>query len=200
MSKTRSDAKLKNLPDEVQAALWDFFQEDKTRTLKDAVPWLKSEHDVTTKFQRISDWYGDYGRDRRIDDADDLAQKVAKKLEEKPHLKLTPDALAVISNAVFLEAATRDKDVKSFAIAAGVIQRAQELGSNQAAHADKMAVAHKKLELQHANLQRQLKELEMKVADFEKNKKAVEAVMNKKSSGISPDVRDAVRAAMGMSK
>lgn len=162
MPKTRADAKLKTLPAEVQEAMWVFFNEDPTRTLADAVPWLKSEHDVTTSVQRLSEWRGWYERRKFIDDANSEAEELAELLS-KPGCTLTPAQIEGITNAVFLNRASKAGDLEVFKVSAAIVQRAQELRANQAAHEDKMRVAEKKLELQRRELERKLKDTEAKL-------------------------------------
>lgn len=195
MSKTRSDAKLKTLPAETQAAMWAFFEEDKKRKLADAVPWLRSEFDVVTNVKRLSEWRDDYARALRIDNADDFTTQFISKLQQKPHLKLAPETLAAISNSLFLEVATRDQDVKSFAIAAGVIQRAQELEASRIAHSDKMEVSREKLKLQHSEMERKNRELEMKLAEFEREQAAARLTAERAKAKIEgSQMNDDLRA------
>jgi hypothetical protein len=186
MSKTRADAKLKTLPAEVQEAMWVFFNEDPTRTLADAVPWLKSEHDVTTSVQRLSEWRGWYERRKFIDDANSEAEELAELLS-KPGCTLTPAQIEGITNAVFLNRASKAGDLEVFKVSAAIVQRAQELRANQAAHEDKMRVAEKKLELQRRELERKLKELEIKLA-------AARAEVEKESKLTAEEQRERLRA------
>jgi hypothetical protein len=160
--KVHPAAKLKTLPSETQEALWGFFAEDSKRTLAAAVDFADQELGIVTSIQRMSEWRGWYARNLAIDEAESDASELEAMLS-KPGLALSPDAIAAISNAVFLNRASKTGDVETFVKVASIIQRAQELKASQAGHSDKMEVAQAKLKLQAMEAERKLKELEMKV-------------------------------------
>lgn len=198
--KVHPAAKLKTLSPELQEALWAYFAEDPKRTLLDAVTFAADELSIITSIQRMSEWRGWYARNLAIDEAESDASELESMLS-KPGLALTPEAISAISNAVFLNRASKTGDAETFVKVAGIIQRSQELKASQQGHADKMQVAHAKLKLQSQQAERQLKELEMKVAQFEKERRAAEALLNPSQAkgGMSIETINTVRQALNMS-
>lgn len=191
--KTRSDAKLKKLDEELQARLYETCE---TSSLDEALEWLRDEMKITVARSTLGAWAADRRRRLWIEECESEAAEL-EELLSNPKLKLRPEQIGVIGNAVFLNRASKEGDTKAFVAVASTIQRSQELEAQQAAHKDKMAVQHKKLELQQANLQRQLKELEMKVAQYEKEKAAAAKALNAaEKKGASPTLIEGVRKAM----
>lgn len=157
--KVNPRAKLKTQPDEIQSRLFAVVEES---TLDEALEYVREELKIDVGRSALAEWAAWYRRRQWISDAESDAAEMEDMLK-RSGLQLTPDAISAISNAVFLNRASKMGDAKTFVQVAGVIQRSQELKSSQAAHEDKMAVAHKKLELQAAEHQRKLKELEAKL-------------------------------------
>jgi hypothetical protein len=197
MSKTRTDAKLKTLPADVQAALWSFFEEDAKRKLEDAVPWLMSEHNVATDFRRVSEWRLWYARKLEIESAQSEAEEIKEALALAG--QYSAKQLEQVGNLIFLNRATKEGDAKVFAQVANVLQGRESMEAKATQHEDKMKVANKRLELQSADMQRKLKELEMKVAEFEKAKAQAEKEITKagNTGGMSPEAVAALRSALG---
>jgi hypothetical protein len=194
--KAHPSARIKTLPEDLQERIYEVCQ---AGTYKDAIRWLADEMKITISDSALSDWFGWRTRKLAIEQAESEATEI-RDLLASPGLQLSPAQLAGIGNAIFINRATKVGDAKTFREVAGVVQRSQELEANQAAHADKMTIARRKLELQAAEHERKLKELEMKVARFEKEKKAAEDVMQNasKKGGMSPETRKALRQALGM--
>lgn len=186
--KVHPAAKLKTLSAELQEALWSFFAEDPKRKLADAVAYAQDELNIVTSIQRMSEWRGWYARNLAIDEAESDASELEAMLS-KPGLALSPDAIAAISNAVFLNRASKTGDVETFVKVASIIQRAQELKASQAGHSDKMEVAQAKLKLQAMETERKLKELEMKVKAFEAKENETKADLT------NPQLNEEQRAA-----
>lgn len=186
--KVHPAAKLKTLSPETQEALWGFFAEDPKRTLAAAVDFADQELGIITSIQRMSEWRGWYARNLAIDEAESDASELEAMLS-KPGLALSPDAIAAISNAVFLNRASKTGDVETFVKVASIIQRAQELKASQAGHSDKMEVAQAKLKLQAMETERKLKELEMKVKAFEAKENETKADLT------NPQLNEEQRAA-----
>lgn len=186
-------ARLKTLPADLQAKIFEAIE---SGTLEAGVEWLREEMQITLGKSALSEWAAWYRRREWIKEAESDAADMEDMLK-RSGLQLTPEAISAISNAVFLNRASKAGDAKTFVQVAGVIQRSQELRSNQAAHEDKMAVAHKKLELQAAEHERKLKELEMKLADYEKEKAAAAKVLDSAAEkGASPQLIESVRSAL----
>lgn len=145
---------LKTLPDEDQAALFEFLRD---KTLKDGVAWLFSNNGIRTNDTSLSDWRGWYEMNHTIDgylsDVDELKIKLAD-------IGTDPDLIPKIGEAVFLGKAAKTGDAKMFATVAAITQRHMELKSNQQAHADKMGLEEKKL----ARKDRALEQAQQKIA------------------------------------
>lgn len=186
--KVHPAAKLKTLSPELQEALWAYFAEDPKRTLLDAVTFAAEELSIITSIQRMSEWRGWYARNLAIDEAESDASELESMLS-KPGLALTPEAISAISNAVFLNRASKTGDAETFVKVAGIIQRSQELKASQQGHADKMQLAQGQLDLRRKDLDRKLKELEMKLKTFEERESAT------KSDLTNPELSEDQRAA-----
>lgn len=191
--KVNPRAKLKTLPEDLQSKI---FEAVESGTLEDGVKYLAEEMQITIGKSALAEWAAWYRRREWIKDAESDAAEMEDMLK-RSGLQLTPDAIAAISNAVFLNRASKMGDAKTFTQVASVIQRSQELKSSQAAHADKMDIAHKKLELARTDQERKLKELEMKLADYEKEKAAASRVLDAAAEkGASPQLIESVRTAL----
>lgn len=193
--KANPRSRLKLLPEELQARIFEVVE---MGTLEEAIAWLKDEMQppILIGKSALAEWAAGYRRRIYIQEAESDAAEMEDMLK-RSSLQLTPEAIAAISNAVFLNRASKTGDAKTFIGVASVIQRSQELRSNQSAHADKMAVAHAKLELQNAEHARKLKELEMKLHQFEKEKAAaLKAVAAAEKKGASPELIKGVRSAL----
>jgi hypothetical protein len=197
MNKTRTDAKLKTLPADVQAALWSFFEADAKRKLEDAVPWLKSEHDVATDFRRVSEWRLWYARKLEIESAQSEAEEIKEALALAG--QYSAKQLEQVGNLIFLNRATKEGDAKVFAQVANVLQGRESMEAKATQHEDKMKIARGRLELQAKELNRKLKELEMKIEEFEATKAKVAKEITKagNAGGMSPEAVAALRSALG---
>jgi len=162
--KVNPRAKLKLLPEDIQEKL---FEQVESSTLEETLEYVREELQITIGRTALADWAAWYRRREWIKDAESDAAEMEDMLK-RSGLQLGPEAISAVANAVFLNRASKMGDAKTFVATAGVIQRSQELQSSQSAHKDKMEVAHKKLELQQQDQVRKMKELEMKVAEFER--------------------------------
>lgn len=173
MRKPHPSSVLKNLPDEDQAALFEFLggtgPDGKGRSLADGVKWLFSNNGVRTNDSSLSEWRGWYAMSQEIGAWNADVEELKKLLSTDT--AIDPNLIPKIGEAVFISRAAKQGDAKTFAAVASIIQRHKELESGQAEHADKMKIARGKLDLQNRNLERQMKELEMKVAEFERKEK-----------------------------
>jgi hypothetical protein len=185
---------LKTLPDEDQAALFEFLRD---KTLAEGVQWLFSNNGLRTNDSSLSDWRGWYAMNRTIDgylsDVDELKIKLAD-------IGTDPDLIPKIGEAVFLGKAAKTGDAKMFATVAAITQRHTELKSRQGEHADKMKIADKRLKLQAANLDRQNKELQSRLDELDRQRKAAEAAITKanKDGGMTDETVKVIRQALGM--
>jgi protein-arginine kinase activator protein McsA len=191
--KVNPRAKLKTLPEEIQERL---FEQVESTTLEAALEYVRDELKITIGKTALADWAAWYRRREWIKEAESDASEMEDMLK-RSGLQLGPEAISAIANAVFLNRASKLGDAKTFVATASVIQRSQELQNNQAAHKDKMEVAHLKLDLQTRDMERKMKELEMKLADYEKEKAAASKVLDVAAEkGASPQLIENVRAAL----
>lgn len=155
---------LKTLPDEDQAAIFDFMKADKKRTLKDGVAFIFSENGVRTSDTSLSDFLGWYEMNHTIDgflsDVDELKEKLAS-------VGTDPDLIPKIGEAVFLGKAAKTGDVKMFATVAAVVQRHTELKASQAQHGDKMAIKQKEIEQRDTTIRQKDKQIDMQKRKIE---------------------------------
>lgn len=180
MRKPHPSSVLKNLPDDDQAALFEFMGsvtvvdgKPKGKTLDDGVKWLFSNNGVRTSDSSLSEWLGWYQMRQQITawnaDADELKALLSTEQSFDPNL------VAKIAEAVFVSKAAKTGDPKVFALVAGIVQRHMELGSQQKAHADKMALEEKKL----ARKDRSLGQADRKLAQAERKLELLEAKVEK---------------------
>jgi len=185
---------LKTLPDEDQAALFEYLRD---KTLAEGVQWLFSNNGVRTNDSSLSDWRGWYQMQRTIQgwsaDVEDLKQQLTD-------IGTDPDLIPKIGEAVFLSKAAKTGDVKTFAQVAAITQRHVELRSRQGEHADKMKVAEKRLKLQAADLERKNKELQSRLDELERQHKAAEDAITRanKDGGMTDETVKVIRMALGM--
>lgn len=156
---------LKTLPDDDQAALFEFLRD---KTLAEGVKWLFSNNGLRTNDSSLSDWRGWYQMQRSIQgwsaDVEDLKQQLAD-------IGTDADLIPKIGEAVFLSKAAKSGDVKTFATVAAITQRHVELKSSQKVHADKMGLEEKKL----ARKDRALEQAQQKIAQQDRKIVLLEA-------------------------
>jgi hypothetical protein len=185
---------LKTLPDEDQAALFEFLRD---KTLAEGVQWLFSNNGVRTNDSSLSDWRGWYAMQRTIQgwsaDVEDLKQQLAD-------IGTDADLIPKIGEAVFLSKAAKSGDVKTFATVAAITQRHVELRSRQGEHSDKMKIADKRLKIQAADLDRKNKELQSRLDELERQRKAAEDAITRanKDGGMTDETVKVIRQALGM--
>lgn len=191
--KVNPRAKLKTQPAEIQSRLFAVVEES---TLDEALEHVREELKIDVGRSALAEWAAWYRRRQWISEAESDAAEMEDMLK-RSGLQLTPDAISAISNAVFLNRASKMGDAKTFVQVAGVIQRSQELKSSQAAHEDKMQLASRKLELQAAKLANENKKLQMQIAEFEKEKAAASRALDAAAEkGASPQLIESVRSAL----
>lgn len=172
MRKPHPSSVLKNLPDEDQAALFEFLgsagPDGKGKSLADGVKWLFSNNGVRTNDSSLSEWRGWYAMSQEIGawnaDVEELKELLST------DTAIDPNLIPKIGEAVFISRAAKNGDAKTFAAVAGIIQRHKELESNQAVHADKMQLEDKKLKRKD----RGLDQSEKKLAQAERKIQALE--------------------------
>jgi hypothetical protein len=185
---------LKTLPDDDQAALFEFLRD---KTLAEGVKWLFSNNGLRTNDSSLSDWRGWYQMQRTIQgwsaDVEDLKQQLAD-------IGTDADLIPKIGEAVFLSKAAKSGDVKTFATVAAITQRHVELRSRQGEHSDKMKIADKRLKIQAADLDRKNKELQSRLDELERQRRAAEDAITRanKDGGMTDETVKVIRQALGM--
>ena len=149
--KTHPNAKLKTLSEETQSALWEFFCEDASRKLSDAVRWGESEWVVVTKVRGLSEGRGWYARKVSLEEAQSEASEIEEMLARSG--KYDAKQLEELGNVIFLNRATKLGDAAMFRAVASVVQNRERIDDARTEHADKMKLAAKRLEQQKAALE-----------------------------------------------
>ena len=187
-------AVLKILDDDLQAEIFNAMQ---TLTLEQGVEWLAAEKGIKTNKSSLGDWRGWYQMNATIDgylsDVDELKLKLAD-------IGTDPDLIPKIGEAVFLGKAAKTGDAKMFATVAAITQRHTELRSRQGEHADKMGIAEKRIKIQAADLARKNKELQSRLDELERQRKAAEDAITRtnKDGGMTDETVKVIRQALGM--
>ncbi len=196
MRKTDPRAKLKTLPEDTQAALWQWLGEDRTRKLEDAAAWLYSEHDVRTDFRRLSEWRLWYARKLEIEEAQSEAAEIEEALKRSG--RYNARQLEELGNVIFLNRATKTGDAATFKLAAQVMQGRERIEGEKTAHQDKMTIAREKLNLQSRTLdqtKRRLDQAERKIIALEAQAEAAKAAAQRTKEALQAGgMDDATRA------
>lgn len=187
---------LKNLPDEDQEALFEFLKSGKT--LAEGVKWVFSNNGVRTNDSSLSDWRGWYELNRRIHSWNADAEGVKTALMQSGNVDA--DLVGKIGEAVFLVRAAQEGDIKAFVQVASIVQRHTEQKAKAQEHADKMQIQAKRLELSTADLERKNRELEARLDEMNRQRKAAEDAITKAKTegGMTEETVRAVREALGM--
>lgn len=184
-------AVLKKLDDDIQARLYDYL---KAASLADGVKYCREELKVATNDTSLSEWRSWFEMMQRINrysaGADDLKAELSAR-------NVDPDLVAKLGEQYFMSKAAEDGDVKAYAAVASIVQRHNELKAQQQAHADKMAVAEKQINVRRESvrlLQRRVDAAERKVAALEqKNALALEKASKAKGLLAGGDISDEAR-------
>jgi hypothetical protein len=196
MRKTDPRAKLKTLPSDIQEALWNYLEEDPTRTLKDAASYLHEEHHITTDFRRLSEWRGWYARKLEIESAESEATEIAQALQHSGQFNAAQ--LEELGNVIFLNRATKLGDAKTFTAVAQVLQGRQRMEAEKVAHKDKIEVAREKVKLQRGALEqtkRRLDQAERKITALEEQAAAAKAAAQRTKDALQSGGMDETKRA-----
>lgn len=153
--KPHPSSALKVLPDDDQAALFEFLR---THTLAEGVAWLFSNNGVRTNDSSLSEWRQWYKMSQDIAAWDN---DIASLQEQLAGMGTDPDLIPKIGEAVFISRAAKSGDAKTFATVASVIQRHRELKTSQQQHEDKMQVKGKELEQRDKTIQQKDRQIEL---------------------------------------
>lgn len=119
MKKVRPEAKIKTLPDEVQATLWELLTvamdgREKPMTYVEARAWLLNGQGVETSNAALSDWYSWYGLRLRTERQKAVSEHAVLELAKADPTK-TLEELQAFGQVVFTSEAIEEKDAKAFA-------------------------------------------------------------------------------------
>jgi hypothetical protein len=186
---------LKNLPDEDQAALFEFLR---GKSLADGVAWLFGNNGIRTNDSSLGDWRGWYELRQRIygynADAEELKRLLGTDTDIDPNL------VPKLNEALFLSRAAELGDAKTFAVMAGIMQRDAEMKNQQKAHADKMRLETDKLTRKDRTLdqaERKIVQQERKIAALEKQADAAKRMAERTKEALnSGGMDDATRASL----
>ena len=167
-----------------------------TKTLADGVAWC-DKLGVKTSDSSMSEWFKRYRMIRKVEGFDQAADELGERLAKRG---IDPLLAPKIAQQVFLLQAAEAEDAETFETMTKIIQAHVEFEASKAAHADKMSIAEKRLQLQAANLDRQNRELQSRLDVLERQRKAAEDAITKakKEGGMTEDTVRIVRAALGM--
>lgn len=153
--KPHPSSALKVLPDDDQAALYEFLR---THTLAEGVAWLFSNNGVRTNDSSLSEWRQWYKMSQDIAAWDN---DIASLQDQLAGMGTDPDLIPKIGEAVFISRAAKSGDAKTFATVASVIQRHRELKASQQQHEDKMQVKGKELEQRDKTIEQKDRQIEL---------------------------------------
>jgi len=167
-----------------------------TKTLAEGVEWC-DKLGVKTSDSSMSDWFKRYRMIRKVEGYDQAADELGERLAKRG---IDPLLAPKIAQQVFLLQAAEAEDAETFETMTKIIQAHVEFEAGKQAHADKMSIAEKRLSLQAANLDRQNRELQSRLDELERQRKAAEAAITKakQSGGMTDETVRIVRAALGM--
>lgn len=113
MKKPRGDAKLKTLPDALQAEL---FQLLRSTTNEKAAAWLEKVHGVTTSAGALSEFFSWYPRQGWLKQSASFADSLSATIAKLPQLKISAAAAQEVAQVAFELQAAQDRDPKLFAM------------------------------------------------------------------------------------
>ena len=138
----RADAKLKNLPEDAQEALWEYLHpsdpEERRRTLAEAQSEVPLRHGFTVSLASLSEWRSWWALRRRMNAARERAEQT--KLELLKDASLRPDEIEKVAQAVFTAETLEAGNVKGYVALAQLRLKGQQLELDRA----KLALLEKK--------------------------------------------------------
>lgn len=173
----RADAKIKNLPEEAQEALWEYLHpsdpEERRRTLAEAQSEVPLRHGFTVSLASLSEWRSWWALRRRMNAARERAEQT--KLELMKDASLRPDEIERVAQAVFTAETLESGNVKGY-------------------------VALAKLRLEGAKLANEGRRIALlEAAAAEAKEKLLTLTTNAKSKGgLTPETLAEIEAAAGL--
>lgn len=169
MKKPRGEAVLKNLPDKLQAELWEVARRT---TYAKAIAWLSATHEVDISEGPLSKWFGWYPRSLTLRMAAATSSQLEQTLKNLPDLKITAEQASQVAQVNFEIQAAQDRDPKLFAALRKGELEAKRLRLEQEKHEwSKKPDIEKGLDALHAEIKGNAEALQL----FEKLKAAMAA-------------------------
>jgi len=130
----RADAKLKNLPDEDQEALWEYLHpsdpEERRRTLNEAQSEVPLRHGFTVSLASLSEWRSWWGLRRRINAARERAEQT--RLELLKDASLRPEDIERAAQAIFTAESLEQGNAKAYVALATLRLKGKQLDLDRA--------------------------------------------------------------------
>lgn len=183
-------AVLKTLDDDIQARLADYLVK---ATLAEGVKYCREELGINTNDTSLSEWLAWYHMKQRIGRYSEAADTLRAELSAK---NVDPDLVAKLGDQYFISKAAEDGDVKAYVAVASIVQRHNELKAQQAAHADKMNIAERQINVRRENvrlLQRRVEAAERKVAALEEKNAIAMASASRAKDILQGELSDTAR-------
>lgn len=112
MSKVKSNAKLKVLPDDAQDQLHEFMRD---HSVKDGVVFCRDSLGVETSAGALSDWWGWYERRVTLQDAAEITNEIKAAIKSIPELDIEDETINRYRQKHFEILAMKSNDPKLFA-------------------------------------------------------------------------------------
>lgn len=167
-----------------------------TKTLAEGVAWCQ-ELGVKTSDSSLSEWFRRYRMIRKVEGYDQAADELAVRLAKRG---IDPLLAPKLAQQVFLLQAAEAEDAETFEAMTKIIHSHLQFEASQQAHADKMTIAEKRLQLQAADLDRKNKELQSRLDELERQRAAAEEAITRanKDGGMTDETVKLIRQALGM--
>jgi hypothetical protein len=167
-----------------------------TKTLAEGVEWCE-KLGVKTSDSSMSDWFKRYRMIRKVEGFDQAADELGERLAKRG---IDPLLAPKIAQQVFLLQAAEAEDAETFETMTKIIQAHVQFEAGKQAHADKMGIAEKRIKIQAADLARKNKELQSRLDELDRQRKAAEAAITKanKDGGMTDETVKVIRQALGM--
>jgi hypothetical protein len=109
--KPRPEAKLKTLPDAVQAALYALYQK---KSGAECLSWLKDSHGVKSSTGALSNFAAWYPFSRPLEMVASRAKAFEQQLKANPALNLNAEQVSAAGQIAFEQVALQMQDIKGF--------------------------------------------------------------------------------------
>lgn len=110
-SKPRGDSKLKNLPDALQEALFQFLRRN---TQEKTLAWLRDTHGVSSSPSALSGFFDWYPRQGWLKQSATIADQLTREVAKLPQLREDAKTVGAIAQVSFELLAAQNRDSKFF--------------------------------------------------------------------------------------